>query len=203
MKQSIIHSRITLVSINLFLPIIRYHLENWIEKQKAKKEEDKSYFIVLLIFVFLFFSLHPFVSDIMYLNFIQHDWRKYYNISKASTWLQNKSNGIAQERKSKFQFLSDLIYVLLFYVCFSFYNFFLFYFVRIKNVVLLRRRITKKTKSSIVLFSVYYFTFYLIFEFIVKCALCMCVRLLLRLVRWVVFAFVSDSCSFFVKANQS
>lgn len=79
----------------------------------------------------------------MYLNFIQHDWRKYYNISKASTWLQNKSNGIAQERKSKFQFLSDLIYVLLFYVCFSFYNFF-FYFVRIKNVVLLRQRIKKK-----------------------------------------------------------
>ena len=57
-------------------------------------------FVVIYLFIYCFICFS--VADIMYLNFIQHDWRKYYNISKASTWLQNKSNGIAQERKGNF-----------------------------------------------------------------------------------------------------
>lgn len=152
---------------------------------KLDRKKDKSYFIVLLIFVFFF---HPLFSDIMYLNFIQHDWRKYYNISKASTWLlQNKSNGIAQERKSKFQFLSDLIYVLLFYVCFSFYNFF-FISSESRMLCFIATTNKKKEKFSIVLFSVYYFTFYLIFEFIVEMLFFL---LLFRLVRWMAYMALS------------
>lgn len=118
----------------------------------------------------------------MYLNFIQHDWRKYYNISKASTWLQNKSNGIAQERKSKFQFLSDLIYVLLFYVCFSFYNFF---FISSESRMLCFIATTNKKKEKNFLSFYFPFTTLLLFDiWIYSEMLFLTFRLVQRVVVW-------------------
>lgn len=135
--------------------------ENWIAEAKKKKHlhKYKSYFIVLLIFVFFFHPLFQTSCTLTLFNMTDENI-----IISARLPHDSKINPMDSLRKEKVNFSSYLIWFMCcYFMCvFPFTIFFFFYFVRIKNVVLLRRRrIKKKFLSFYFPFTTLLFIWYL------------------------------------------
>lgn len=137
----------------------------------------------MLIFVFFFHPLFQTSCTLTLFNMTDENI-----IISARLPHDSKINPMELLRKEKVNFSSYLIWFMCcYFMCvFPFTIFFFFFLSESRMLCFIATTNKKKEKFSIVLFSVYYFTFYLIFEFIVKCF-----SFLFRLVRWMAYEFVT------------